>query len=76
MNILQITGLVLIGACVVAILAAVINGGQISLFVAALVLGIIGNIVYWLGKPHFEDPDGTSAPPDDDQKPDSKPPVI
>jgi len=75
MNGLQITGLALIGACVVTILAAVFNGDQISLFVAALVLGIVGNILYWLGKPHFEDSDDAGNPPPNDQKPDAKPPA-
>ena len=75
MNGLQITGLVLIGACVVTILAGVFKGDQLGLFIAALVLGIVGNLLYWLGKPHYEQDDGPAEPPANDQKPGNKPPA-
>jgi hypothetical protein len=76
MNGLQITGLVLIGACVVAILAAVFNGDKISLFIAALVLGIAGNVLYWLGKPHYaEDDEKPEGPHNNEQKPQNQPPA-
>ncbi|APV45200.1 hypothetical protein Dform_01883 [Dehalogenimonas formicexedens] len=52
MNALRIFGLVLIGACVVSILSAVAIGDNIALFIAAIALGILGNILWWLGKPH------------------------
>ncbi len=76
MNGLQITGLVLIGACVVTILAAVFNGDRIGLFIAALVLGIAGNALYWVGKPTYhDDDDQCSETPPDEQKPENKPPA-
>lgn len=73
MNGLQFTGLVLIVACVVSIFAGVVRG-QVSLFIAALVLGIAGNILYWFGKPHYEE-DDSETPGDQDQKPGGKPPA-
>ena len=75
MNGLQVTGLLLIGACVISIFAAVIKGDQIGFFVAALVLGIAGNILYWLGKPHFEDRDEADNTSTNVQKPENKPPA-
>ena len=74
MNVLQISGLVLIVGCVVTILAAAFNGDRVNLFVIALVLGIVGNILFWLGKPHYEEEDSES-PPDKDPKPGNKPPA-
>ncbi|XUX00102.1 MAG: hypothetical protein TUN42_09445 [Dehalogenimonas sp.] len=75
MNVLQITGLVLIAACVVSILAAVFIGDRLSLFIAALVLGIVGNLLWWLGKPHREHDDSPVEPPAGDQKPGDQPPA-
>jgi hypothetical protein len=53
MNWMQISGLVLVGACIVAILTAVVVGDQIGYFIAAIVMGIAGNILWWLGKPKY-----------------------
>ena len=75
MNIMRITGLVLIGACVVFLFAAIAIGDKLTLFIIAMVLGIIGNVLWWLGRPHHEaDEDSPEAQPDD-QKPDDQPPA-
>jgi hypothetical protein len=59
MNWMRITGLVLIGGCIVFIFAAVFARTQIALFVTAIVLGIAGNVLWWLGKPRYvEDEEG------------------
>ncbi len=68
MNWMQISGLVLIGACIIAILTAVVIGDQIGYFIAAIVMGIAGNILWWLGKPRYaedeEEPEECQAKED------------
>ena len=50
---MRILGLVLIVAGLVSIFSAVVTGNPLSLFSAALMLGIVGNVLYWLGKPEY-----------------------
>ena len=52
MKLMRISGMVLIAAGIVSIFLAVIEN-QVNFFIIALVLGIIGNVLYWVGKPKY-----------------------
>jgi hypothetical protein len=56
----------MIVAGVVAIFAAVISGAAVTMYVIGLSLGIIGNVMYWLGKPKpgLDYTDTEETPPD------------
>jgi hypothetical protein len=74
MKIMKILGLVLIGGAIVLIFAAVIVRSQINLFIGAIVCGIAGNILYWLGKPKYiTDDEEPTQPPQDDKGSPSQP---
>ena len=67
--------MLLIVACVGAILVAIVRGDQISLFTAALVPGIVRNILDRVGKSLCEE-DGDDAmkkTPWNDHKPGNRP---
>ena len=79
MKLMRILGIVLITAGVVSIFLGVVQN-EVEFFVAALVLGITGNVLYWLGKPKFieeeEEPeDESTTPHPDDDHPSSPPPA-
>ncbi|KTB48065.1 hypothetical protein [Dehalogenimonas alkenigignens] len=47
---MRVCGLILIVAAIICMFAAVIAGDSVALFVAALVSGVIGNILFWMAK--------------------------
>ncbi|MEL7562209.1 hypothetical protein [Dehalogenimonas sp. 4OHTPN] len=47
---MRVCGLILIVAAIICMFAAVIAGDSVALFVAALVTGVIGNILFWMAK--------------------------
>jgi hypothetical protein len=75
MNIMRLLGLLLIVAGLVSIFAAVIVGNRVNFFIAALVLGIAGNVLYWLGKPKYTDEEASQNSSSNDEGPSDKPPA-
>ena len=79
MKLMRILGIALIAAGIASIFLGVILS-RVNFFIAALVLGIIGNVLYWLGKPKYieeeEEPeDESTTPHPDDDHPSSPPPA-
>jgi len=70
-NFLRISGLAFVGLCIISIFAAVAVGNQTSLFIAAIAFGIIGNVLWWLGRsrPPVEEEDCPNPPADNNQPP-------
>ncbi len=75
---MRVLGVLLIVAGIASIFLAVLQN-RVNFFIAALVLGIAGNVLYWLGKPKYieeeEEPEDESSnpPPNDDHH--SSPPL-
>ena len=76
MKLMRILGIVLITAGVVSIFLGVVQN-EVEFFVAALVLGITGNVLYWIGKPKYieEEEEQTTTPPADCDNPSGTPPA-
>lgn len=47
---MRVCGLILILAAIICMFAAVITGDSVALFVAALLSGVVGNILFWMAK--------------------------
>ena len=68
MKLMRILGVALIVAGIVSIFLAAIRN-QVIFFVIALVLGIAGNVLYWLGKPKYIEEEET---PEESQSDESR----